>query len=717
MAALFTLRMRLPPGVDASAALGGLALDDDASASGHAPRGDGEEASSTSSAPGRVLAFSAGNPRADVISGRIHLYRDAAADAPGGAGASSPAPSRRGDALPAGRQPLVCVLAVPSSLSISDFCQFAAALLPKVVEMRVVRSEGEGEGEGAGAGAGEGNDGSAAGSGSGSGAGNDGSAAGSGSGSGARDAPRALAPSAWYSVLMRFEDQDAADAFALNYHNRRFNSFVEGTCTALFVRRVEMDPRPPSSSPSSSSSSAPPPPPAGAVELPSCPVCLDRLDQDVSGVVTTVCAHSFHHACLSKWGDSSCPVCRYTQRPEDAARCHECGSTEELWACLVCGVVGCGRYAGGCAVAHWKQTDHCYSLELATQRVWDYVRDGFVHRLIQSKTGLVELAPGRRRRGGARRARASGAAGTSTAATGEEAGARRGRGARGSGVGLGGELGGELAGASRGARSDARSDGVGDDDDSGLDSGLDSEDFYRRPGKRSEGGPGGGSPLDHGLGEYDADYPLDPGLEEALVSSKLDAIHSEYNQLLTSQLDSQRRYFERLMAAAEAEREGAATAAAAAKERAAAVASAVDDARDARRSLKEAHEKLDAEMGRRAKVEEERDFLRSLNDTLLANQRAFEEKTRALERDAEASAREKDARIRDLEEQVRDLMVFLDAQSKVQESVGGDGGTIEGGSVVGVGEGDEGPSRDAAHARLQKKLAGRRREKHAETRG
>jgi BRCA1-associated protein len=44
-------------------------------------------------------------------------------------------------------------------------------------------------------------------------------------------------------------------------------------------------------------------------------------------------------------------------------------------------------------VDHWKQTDHCYSLELATQRVWDYVRDGFVHRLIQSKTGLVELSP------------------------------------------------------------------------------------------------------------------------------------------------------------------------------------------------------------------------------------------------------------------------------------------------------------------------------------
>ena len=41
------------------------------------------------------------------------------------------------------------------------------------------------------------------------------------------------------------------------------------------------------------------------------------------------------------------------------------------------------------------------------------------------------------------------------------------------------------------------------------------------------------------------------------MSSKLDAIHTEYNALLTSQLDSQRRYFEGLMAANNAERDGA----------------------------------------------------------------------------------------------------------------------------------------------------------------
>lgn len=54
---------------------------------------------------------------------------------------------------------------------------------------------------------------------------------------------------------------------------------------------------------------------------------------------------------------------------------------------------GLGRYKEGHAIRHWKETQHCYSLELETQRVWDYVGDNYVHRLIQSKTDgkLVEL--------------------------------------------------------------------------------------------------------------------------------------------------------------------------------------------------------------------------------------------------------------------------------------------------------------------------------------
>lgn len=72
--------------------------------------------------------------------------------------------------------------------------------------------------------------------------------------------------------------------------------------------------------------------------------------------------------------------------------CSICGTSENLWICLICGHVGCGRYKGGHAIEHWKETQHCYSLELETQKVWDYAGDNYVHRLIQSKTDgkLVE---------------------------------------------------------------------------------------------------------------------------------------------------------------------------------------------------------------------------------------------------------------------------------------------------------------------------------------
>ena len=74
----------------------------------------------------------------------------------------------------------------------------------------------------------------------------------------------------------------------------------------------------------------------------------------------------------------------------------ECTETlQDLWICLICGHVGCGRYRAGHSQDHWRESSHVYALELETQRVWDYVGDGYVHRLIQSKTDgkLVEVPP------------------------------------------------------------------------------------------------------------------------------------------------------------------------------------------------------------------------------------------------------------------------------------------------------------------------------------
>lgn len=43
------------------------------------------------------------------------------------------------------------------------------------------------------------------------------------------------------------------------------------------------------------------------------------------------------------------------------------------------------RYKEGHTFRHWKDTQHCYSLNLETQRVWDYEGDNYVHRLNHSK--------------------------------------------------------------------------------------------------------------------------------------------------------------------------------------------------------------------------------------------------------------------------------------------------------------------------------------------
>ena len=145
------------------------------------------------------------------------------------------------------------------------------------------------------------------------------------------------------------------------------------------------------------------PPTPALIELPTCPVCLERMDE-TTGLLTILCQHVFHCACLEKWRGSGCPVCRYTQNDALASHrgadgdapdneCSVCGSTQNLWICLICGNIGCGRYDSAHAFAHYEATSHTYAMDVVTQHVWDYAGDGYVHRLIQNKTDgkLVDM--------------------------------------------------------------------------------------------------------------------------------------------------------------------------------------------------------------------------------------------------------------------------------------------------------------------------------------
>lgn len=181
-----------------------------------------------------------------------------------------------------------------------------------------------------------------------------------------------------YMVLIKFCSQADADSFYTACNGRQFNSIEEAVCQLVYVERAEVI----------KSEHGASLPVMELTELPKCTVCLERMDESVNGVLTTLCNHSFHSQCLQRWEDASCPVCRYCQTPEpvEENKCFECGVQENLWICLICGHIGCGRYVSRHAYKHFEETQHTYAMQLTNHRVWDYAGDNYVHRLVASKT-------------------------------------------------------------------------------------------------------------------------------------------------------------------------------------------------------------------------------------------------------------------------------------------------------------------------------------------
>ena len=311
---------------------------------------------------------------------------------------------------------------------------------------------------------------------------------------------------------------------------------------------------------------------------------------------------------------SRCPVCRYSQtllsshptsanttravRPvpfssspsnNERSACADCGSTTNLWICLICGNIGCGRYGRAHAHAHYVATTHLYALELETQRVWDYAGDGYVHRLIQNKADgkLVELPS---------------------------------------------------AAASVGSVRD---------------------------------GAGGG-----------------PSAADALSAEKIEAIGIEYSYLLTSQLDSQRTFYEAQAAELRSQVDSMRTlleqlsaeieASRARAREEGAQRAAADDARMAElqrdRDKAEKRAEKASELARTLAKELREE--RAVSEGLMRNLTAAKEQ-------AEAAARETGVfreQVQELQDQVRDVMFFLEAKTKIEN---GDGEVAEaaGGSL------------------------------------
>ncbi|KAL8689861.1 MAG: hypothetical protein Q9218_004560 [Villophora microphyllina] len=240
-----------------------------------------------------------------------------------------------------------------------------------------------------------------------------------------------------YMVLMKFRNGKEARNWRRDWNGKAFDSMEPENCHVVFVKSIEFrtpdaatqesfpdmsnDPFTPkvtiaesqpstnatsstTTLPSASRSTKPMAPPTPSlIELPTCPVCLERMDES-TGLLTILCQHVFHCTCLQKWRGSGCPVCRFTQdglskritvgaEESGLNECSICASDANLWICLICGNVGCGRYDAAHAFLHYQQSSHCFAMDMSTQRVWDYASDAYVHRLVQDKANgkLVEL--------------------------------------------------------------------------------------------------------------------------------------------------------------------------------------------------------------------------------------------------------------------------------------------------------------------------------------
>ncbi|CAE6490611.1 Etp1p [Saccharomyces cerevisiae PE-2] len=316
------------------------------------------------------------------------------------------------------------------------------------------------------------------------------------------------------------------------------------------------------------------------VELPTCPVCLERMDSETTGLVTIPCQHTFHCQCLNKWKNSRCPVCRHSslrlsresllKQAGDSAHCATCGSTDNLWICLICGNVGCGRYNSKHAIKHYEETLHCFAMDIRTQRVWDYAGDNYVHRLVQNEVDgkLVEVG------------------------------------------------------------------GSGDDDNNDIGNSDELQNVVY--GNRSKNGEKSNSNKKDG--------------ELAANFLRHREYHLEYVQVLISQLESQREYYELKLQE---------------KDQTASDSSNVESLKKSMEDLKlqfqvTQKEWQKREMAQKSKLEEDMLVIGGLQ----ANLDHLSKKQEQLERENKALEESK----QDLEEQVKDLMFYLDSQEKFKDA-------------------------------------------------
>ncbi|KAI5298735.1 hypothetical protein KEM56_003818, partial [Ascosphaera pollenicola] len=148
-----------------------------------------------------------------------------------------------------------------------------------------------------------------------------------------------------YMVLMKFRNAQDAKQWQSEWNGKVFNSMEPETCHVVFVKSIEV-----------------------------------RMDNEQSQEFEgSMHVESGNGKQTSRSTSLSDPYTRRSQgdSEDEPVYCKVCQTEVNLWVCLICGNVGCGRYDEAHAISHFRETGHAFAMDMSTQRVWDYVGDGY----------------------------------------------------------------------------------------------------------------------------------------------------------------------------------------------------------------------------------------------------------------------------------------------------------------------------------------------------